>query len=96
MRTVIRCLLLALGLASLGACQLLHPFDHQEGWGQRTCLQSIDCAVLVEKACGDDDRCSDKLSCRAAKRLAEADDADVCHTAWCDLGESYRECGLFD
>jgi hypothetical protein len=86
--------LFAVSLAGLSACQLLHPLDHQQGWGQRACLQSVDCARLVDSACGDDDRCSNTLSCRAAKRLRTSGDNGVCHSAWCDLGESYRECGL--
>jgi len=91
-----RIILIAGALTLAAACNPFHPFAHQNSWGQRNCVQTVSCDSLVEKACGDNDRCGDTLSCKAARKLSTAGAANICHSAWCDLGTSYRECGLFD
>jgi hypothetical protein len=60
--------------------------------GQRVCQDPVTCAKLVELTCGADDRCASEDSCLAARRLETRGDDGACHSAWCDLGESYRGC----
>lgn len=60
--------------------------------GQRSCPSEITCAELVELTCGEAGECSSAQSCTAAKRLETDGDQAACESAWCTLGESYREC----
>jgi hypothetical protein len=60
--------------------------------GQRDCPSDFSCAELVKLTCGANDECASAQSCTAAKRLETDGDQGTCESAWCSLGEAYREC----
>lgn len=60
--------------------------------GQRDCPSDFSCAELVKSTCGANDECASAQSCTAAKRLQTDGDQATCESAWCSLGEAYREC----
>lgn len=59
---------------------------------QRRCPSDFSCAELVQLTCGEAGECASSQSCTAAKRLETDGDQATCESAWCTLGESYREC----
>lgn len=59
---------------------------------QRSCPSDFSCAELVKLSCGENGECASAQSCTAAKRLQTDGDQAACESAWCALGESYREC----
>lgn len=68
------------GVAALGCDQ------------QRSCPSDFSCAELVKLTCGESGSCADAQSCKAAKKLETSGDQAACESAWCTLGETYREC----
>ena len=59
---------------------------------QRSCPSDFSCAELVKLTCGESGQCSAAQSCTAAKQLQTDGDDTTCESAWCTLGEAYREC----
>lgn len=59
---------------------------------QRSCPSDFSCAELVKLTCGEAGECSSAQSCTAAKKLESEGDQATCESAWCALGDSYREC----
>lgn len=59
---------------------------------QRSCPDDFSCDELVKLTCGESGSCADTQSCKAAKKLQTAGDRATCESAWCTLGETYREC----
>ena len=59
---------------------------------QRSCPSDFSCGELVKLTCGENGECASAQSCTAAKRLQTDGDQGACESAWCALGEAYREC----
>ena len=60
--------------------------------GQRSCPSDFSCDELVKLTCGENNECASSQSCTGAKRLQTDGDQMVCLSAWCSVGEAYREC----